>query len=321
MRGLESRGIVSKIKAISYIGSKDRLNTIVSNNLPSNIKTYCEPFSGGFSLALNLINEDYLKGCKVVYNDLDTYLATYFKCLKENTMLLVDSLIDVMDEVTEAHFKEGNTIKSTVQELRTKYEEENNVYMQSALYYWIKKSNRGGYADYVAIHEYVNVLYLSNMLTEVSKILQRVDICNKNYADLKYLDSEETFWYLDPPYVGYNNETFYSQCLRDGEFNHIALRDFLKDVKGKFILSYNDCKEIRELYSEFNIYPINMRSFLGLTGQTSELLISNYVLSVESDKVQGVCGILEFKGRGNKNSLDSENTNYFDMTLEELLLE
>jgi DNA adenine methylase len=35
-------------------------------------------------------------------------------------------------------------------------------------------------------------------------------------------------------------------------FNHELLRDLLKNHKGKFVLSYNNCETIRDYYSEFN---------------------------------------------------------------------
>lgn len=317
MRGLESRTIMTKIKAISYIGSKDRLNSIISKNLPINVKTYCEPFSGGFSLAINLLNEGYLKDCRVVYNDLDMELSNYFKCLKDDTMLLVDCLIDVMQDVVREYGKNDTTIKGIVQRLKNKYATENNIYMQSALYYWIKKSNRGGYNDYVNVAETPNIIYLSGMLNLASRVLQSVEIENKSYKDLLYLDSDETFWYLDPPYMGYANELFYSQCNIDDEFNHVALRDYLKGVKGKFILSYNDCKGIRDLYKDFKIYNITMASNLGATGYTSELLISNYELDLADNTT---IELYSSRGVSDRNASDKRDEKHevWDISFDEL---
>ncbi len=59
-------------------------------------------------------------------------------------------------------------------------------------------------------------------------------------------------FYVDPPYLG--TEKFYdnSFTLED----HIRLRDQLKIIKGKFILSYNDDEQIKELYKNFTIEEI-----------------------------------------------------------------
>ncbi|WP_373844550.1 DNA adenine methylase [Clostridium sp.] len=44
--------------------------------------------------------------------------------------------------------------------------------------------------------------------------------------------------YLDPPYYGI--ERYYQ--VQFSKEDHIRLFDCLKKVKGKFILSYNDCE-------------------------------------------------------------------------------
>jgi site-specific DNA-adenine methylase len=59
-------------------------------------------------------------------------------------------------------------------------------------------------------------------------------------------DSEKTVFYLDPPYYG--KENVYGLPLKDKDF-HNRLKNTLDDIKGVFILSYEDCVFIRSLYS------------------------------------------------------------------------
>ena len=68
-----------------------------------------------------------------------------------------------------------------------------------------------------------------------------------------------------------------------GEFifddeQHIKLRDMLKNLKGKFVLSYNDDEFIRELYKDFKIESFERQNNLSLkSGSTfKELIITNY---------------------------------------------
>lgn len=58
---------------------------------------------------------------------------------------------------------------------------------------------------------------------------------------------------------------------------HERLRDCLARIEGKFLLSYNDCEEIRQLYDRpgFYIQTANRQNNMG-TGQYAELIISNY---------------------------------------------
>ena len=66
------------------------------------------------------------------------------------------------------------------------------------------------------------------------------------------------------------------------EKDHIRLRDALMKIEGKFLLSYNDCEFIRELYDGPNI---QIKSFTRINNikqrydngaQFSEILVANY---------------------------------------------
>lgn len=65
--------------------------------------------------------------------------------------------------------------------------------------------------------------------------------------------------YLDPPYFLsgemfkglYPNPNF---AVHHEGFNHELLRDLLHSNQGRFVLSYNDCEEIREYYKGFDFY-------------------------------------------------------------------
>ena len=115
--------------------------------------------------------------------------------------------------------------------------------------------------------------------TKWSQRFKFVTIEKMSFKDIlnKY-DKEDVFFYLDPPYYEY--EDYYTGWFNKSQ--HILLRDTLKNIKWKFLLSYNDCSEIRELYKGFHIrstkeiaYTLwwNTKSKQKLV---SELYISNY---------------------------------------------
>ena len=59
-------------------------------------------------------------------------------------------------------------------------------------------------------------------------------------------------------------------------------RVLLKNIKGKFLLSYNDCPEIRELYEGFSIFDFSRTHSMAQRYEAGkkfgELLIGNYDL-------------------------------------------
>jgi DNA adenine methylase len=109
-----------------------------------------------------------------------------------------------------------------------------------------------------------------------SERLKRVTIERMDFARLiAEYDAADTFFYLDPPYYG--NEVYY-EGKHFGKGDHERLRDALAKVKGKWLLSYNDHHEIRDLYKAFNVSLIGAIYTFGKKQceNASELLISNY---------------------------------------------
>jgi DNA adenine methylase len=88
-------------------------------------------------------------------------------------------------------------------------------------------------------------------------------------------DRPHTVFFLDPPYwciPGYKHD-FERQ-------DFIDLAGVLKDVKGRFLMTLNDTKEVRELFSQYNIDEVPLTYSMSLKPgsrkQTrTELLISN----------------------------------------------
>jgi len=68
----------------------------------------------------------------------------------------------------------------------------------------------------------------------------------------KMYDSEDTVFYLDPPY--YQKEQAYVGCENYTKDFHIELHNEIKKLKGKVIMSYEDRRFIMDLYKDFNIH-------------------------------------------------------------------
>jgi DNA adenine methylase len=123
-----------------------------------------------------------------------------------------------------------------------------------------------------------NVNVMIQYLTDIQKRFSGVVIENKDFEDLiRVYDKENALIYLDPPYYG--TERYYQ--IKFSEEDHMRLHEMLENVKGKFILSYNDCGFIRDLYKNFNIDEVQRNH--NLVGKYkykehrySELIIRNY---------------------------------------------
>lgn len=83
----------------------------------------------------------------------------------------------------------------------------------------------------------------------------------------------DDFLYLDPPYL--NGQGLYG--IRGDThkgFDHLALYELLSK-RDRWILSYNDCKEIRDLYSGYPIRSLSWLYGMGHSKKSREIIISS----------------------------------------------
>jgi DNA adenine methylase len=122
----------------------------------------------------------------------------------------------------------------------------------------------------------INLLRLEEKLSAVHLRLASVTIENLSWHEyIKRYDSTATFFYVDPPYYGFE-DIYGPNMFTRQDFASIAER--LSSIKGKFLLSINDVPEIRDLFASFLICEVGTTYCSRKPGNTAvrELLIRNY---------------------------------------------
>lgn len=130
-----------------------------------------------------------------------------------------------------------------------------------------------------------HILYDEALWTRWANRFHKTFIENKDFQDLmEYYDSKRAYYYLDPPYFvsterghsrpegrGYYNINFYTS-------DHYRLFEVLQNVKGLWLLSYDDHPEVRKMYKDYHIEEVKLRYNARGTSKrlAQELLISNY---------------------------------------------
>lgn len=83
----------------------------------------------------------------------------------------------------------------------------------------------------------------------------------------------ESFIYADPPYL--NGQGLYgTKGDTHRGFDHLALYELLSK-RDRWILSYNDCEEIRDLYRGFPIRPVSWLYGMGNNKHSREIIITS----------------------------------------------
>jgi DNA adenine methylase len=94
---------------------------------------------------------------------------------------------------------------------------------------------------------------------------------------LELYDRSTTLFYVDPPYWG----TAQPYACQFADDDHARLAAALAKVKGRWLLSYNDCRRVRRLYSGYHVRRLDVRYTIGCNSasqaaeQAGEVLISN----------------------------------------------
>lgn len=80
---------------------------------------------------------------------------------------------------------------------------------------------------------------------------------NRDFEKLiKQYDHKDAFYYCDSPYT---SGCGYDVTTTEG-FDHERLRDILKNIEGRFLLSYDNSPKVIELYKGFKMIEVERQN-------------------------------------------------------------
>ncbi|EEW26728.1 DNA adenine methylase [Rhodobacter ferrooxidans] len=127
-----------------------------------------------------------------------------------------------------------------------------------------------------------NLTTLQSDLEALHTRLSGVTVTCLDFAEfIRRVDRPEVLFYLDPPYWGC--EADYGKALFSRE-RFEGLAAVLGALKGRFILSLNDVKGVRETFAGFEFREVKTTYTIGAGGASpdrAEVLISNWPLGLD----------------------------------------
>lgn len=230
-----------------------------------------EPFVGGGTIffAKNKVDYNWI-------NDLETLMINTYQIVSDPKMCEeLCKLIEIETANPERHTQVKNFIP------QSKLEEAfRTFYLNRTSYSGIINSPAWGYMDGKSSPPQNWPAFLR----AASKKLVNTEITNLDFTEVINAPSKgkTVLMYLDPPYYLADQKRAYTKpfTLED----HVRLSEILKKTPYFFCLSYDDCKQVRDLYSWAEIYE---RSWLYNTANKkgtsrslgNELIITNYQVS------------------------------------------
>lgn len=255
-------GINSPLRG--WMGGKFRLASRIIERIPEHL-CFCEPFAGAAWVlfrkepsqveVLNDVNLDLVTLYRVVQNHLEEFVR-YFKWML----------------VSRDEFQRLKRVRpDTLTDIQ-----------RAARFFYVQRSCFGGRINSPAFGTTttrppkLNLLRVEEELSAAHLRLAQVYLESLPYAQvIERYDRPHTFFFLDPPYWGCEND-YGKDVFGREDFAHLA--DLLARVQGKFLLTLNDRPEVRELFGKFRMESVSLKYSVGRDAPTQahELMIRNY---------------------------------------------
>lgn len=261
---------MNNISPLRYPGGKTRACKILEAILKKYFDlqlfdTFVSPFMGGGSFEFYIQNKYNYKLC---VNDKFIPLYNFWKQIKIDKNKLCDELKKQLN-ITKDDF---NNYRKTILHLNE------DTLQQSIQYFIINRCSfsgatlSGGFSQ-----EASKKRFTISSINKIEKLdFTLIDIYNLDFEQfINVYATDTTLMFLDPPYYLNKKSKLYGNNGDMHEyFNHELLNEILK-TKKNWILTYNDCDYIRELYKNYLILNVNWSYSMNKNKLSSEIVIIN----------------------------------------------
>ena len=254
---------------IPYYGGKFTMSKQLLQYIPEHLR-YFEPFFGGGSM--------FFRKKKVkwnILNDIDNDLVNLYLCV-----------LNKFDELSEKIYWYPRSRKlhdDFRADIKATQEIDIPDTTRASKYYYIVRNAFNN----KPLNTFSKDTYWSTQMVEELKQskekLNGSTIENLDFAELinRYKMREGDFVYLDPPYVIADKKDYYRNRFDNDMHNKLKkVIDNISLNKAKFMLSYDDRGELREMYKDYNILTIRTK-YSGANPdirgeEKTEILVVNY---------------------------------------------
>ena len=291
---------------LKWAGGKGQLLSQLNELLPAGVYdrefTYIEPFVGGGAMLFHMLQK-FPNIRRVVVNDINPYLVTAYRIIKDNPDELIKRLSTLEhqyfsledEDAKKAFFLESRVIfnEKTLDDIdRVKY----LLFLNRTCFNGLYRVNAKGKFNVPFGRNLHPTICNSDTIKADSAALNRVDIIILNgdfERTVDYIGDGYNFFYFDPPYRPLNATSSFNSYAKE-EFDddeQIRLRNFCAMLNDhhdvEWMLSNSDCSAknpedtfFEDIYANFNINRVFASRAINANpakrGKLSELLISNY---------------------------------------------
>jgi DNA adenine methylase len=239
---------------LRYPGGKNRAIKSILSLIPEDETTLCSPFLGGASIELACTTRMTVYG-----SDIFEPLTDFWKSLITHK----EELINIVKSYFPLEKKEFYKLQKKLLHIKDPIE-------RGAAFFVLNRSSFSG----TTMSGGMSPGHPRFTISSIDR-LKHFNVKNFYVENLDYKETinkhKDAFCYLDPPYL--NGQALYGvKGNTHKDFDHEELAKILQD-KERWIMSYNDCQEIRDLYSSFTIISIEWVYGMSKNKSSNEILI------------------------------------------------
>ncbi len=265
--------------SLRYPGGKSKALNKIIPYIPLNIKEYRDPCVGGGSvfLAIKQLYGDQIKQYWI--NDLNFDLYCFWLYAKTEIESLVKEVVKIKQKYRDGrelfnYFKRDD-LKLSDFDRAVRFFILNRITFSGTV-------DSGGYSQQAFEKRFTASSI--DRLEKLSVHLSGVFITNEDYEDLLFPEGDNVFIFLDPPYLSATKSKLYGlKGNLHTIFDHERFALNMRKCKHKWLITYDDCTEVREFFSFANIYDwelqYGMNNYKQETAKKGkELFITNYLV-------------------------------------------
>jgi len=251
------------LSPLRYPGGKTKLyeytkKLIEENNLVG--CTYCEPFAGGCGLSIQLLHDGIVQ--KLILNDIDKYIYTLWITILNNSNELIKKIENTPVNIEQWYIQK---------EIQTNPDDYDLIDIAFSTLF-LNRTNRSGILSAGPIGGYSQTgNYKIDCRFNKSSIIKKIDLISsykkkiifKNNDALKFISylekisiHDKKFVFLDPPYFNKGPELYLNFYKTE---DHRALCERIKKTDLNWITTYDNVKEIKEMYDNIDYMDYDIR--------------------------------------------------------------
>lgn len=263
---------------LRYPGGKSRAINFLRDFVPEKFREYREPFFGGGSFGFYIQQDFEVK--KLIANDLNYELYALWHSVKEDIDELCLRLINICDS-----YKDGKKLYAEVMERR----DSNLTILDRGIDFFILNritfsgiADSGGYSEESFQKRFTHTSI--ERLRHSHSVIKDFELHSEDYEQIIKMSGDNVFLFIDPPYFSASKSALYG---KNGDlhidFDHERLHAILSKTKHQFLITYDNCEFIADLYRDFNQKEWQLQYGMNNikrahAGVGKELLITNYPL-------------------------------------------